>query len=143
MPEAADIYGTVFKNGTVTNLARVIGSNGSAVEQSTFGGDYSSSGECGVPAKCSIYLLDDQDSNSRTVIAGHDGVTLEIANVIFDTLQTDDLWTVDDTGYNFRHTIDVCDDPAFEIAGRRYLVEYTLVPLSGQPILVRFRLNCI
>ena len=38
---------------------------------------------------------------------GHDGVTLVVANVIFNALQTGGLWTVDEVGYNFRHEINV------------------------------------
>ena len=90
-----------------------------------------------------MYLLDDQNSDSRTAVAGHTDVTLPVADVIFSTLQTDAIWTVDTTGYNFRHVLDVSAHPAFAVAGRRYLVEYQLTPAVGQMILVRFRINVI
>ncbi len=61
--------------------------------------------------------------------------------VLFNSLQTDSLWTVDVTGYNFRHTPDVSTNAAFAVAGRRYLVEYQLTPALGQVIVVRFRIN--
>ncbi len=61
--------------------------------------------------------------------------------VLFNSLQTDSLWTVDATGYNFRHVLDVSTSPAFAVAGRRYLVEYQLTPAVGQVIVVRFRIN--
>jgi hypothetical protein len=70
-------------------------------------------------------------------------VSLLVANCIFDTLQTDPIWTVDAIGYNFRHVLDVSAHPAFAIAGRRYLIEYQLTPTAGQTILVRFRLSVI
>lgn len=132
MPIAADLHGTAFKNGTITSLARVVGADGSNITQS----DISS----GV---YSIYLLDDQDADGRTVVANHTAASLTIADVIFDTLQTDAIWTKDNEGYNFKHTIDISNDVAFAIAGRRYLVEYTLTPSSGQKILIRFRVNVI
>lgn len=140
---AADCYGTVFRRDTVTNMARLVGANGAYVTQAQFGGDESSSGECGVPVGYSIYLLDDQDADARTEIAGHQNVGLDPADVIFDALQTDDLWEEDDTGYNFRHRVPVNEYPAFEIAGRRYLVEYVFCPLDGERFMARFRLDCI
>ena len=144
MPGASDVFGTVFKEGTGINLARIVGSLGTDMEQEDFASlSGSSSGACGVTATYTIYLLDDQDADSRTAVAGHQIVTIDIADVIFNALQTDDLWDVDDTGYNFKHTIEICDDAAFAIAGRRYLVEYRLVPATGQPIIVRFRLDVI
>ena len=49
----------------------------------------------------------------------------------------------DAVGYNFRHVLDVSENQAFAIAGRRYLIEFQLTPVSGQVILVRFRVNVI
>ena len=63
--------------------------------------------------------------------------------MVFDTLQTDPAWTVDTTGYNFRHVLDVSAHQAFTLAGRRYLVEFQLTPVVGQVILARFRINVI
>jgi hypothetical protein len=132
MAEANDIYGAAFRNGAVTLLARIVGQNGANVLQA----DLSA-------IQYTVYLLDDQDPDSRTAVANHTNVTLSVAEVIFDTLQTDDLWTVDTIGYNFRHVLDVSAHPAFAIAGRRYLVEHQLTPTVGQAILVRFRINVI
>ncbi|MBN2293498.1 MAG: hypothetical protein JXM70_13800 [Pirellulales bacterium] len=127
-----DIYGTVQKNGTVTCLARIVGEEAAAINQS-----------CISTVSYSVFLLDERDPDSRTVISGHDDVSLEVAAVIFNSMQTDPRWTVDDIGYNFRHTIDVSSNNAFTVAGRSYLVEYRLMPVTGQVILARFRLNCI
>ncbi len=132
MASAADIHGTVFKNGTSTNMARVTGADGTNITQA----DISS----GV---YSVYLLDDQNADTRTAVTGHVDGSLTIASVIFDTLQDDAIWTIDSTGYNFRHTVDISADEAFAIAGRAYLVEYVLTPSSGQVILIRFRVRAI
>ena len=132
MADAADIYGTAFKNGPATLLARVVGSDGQAVTQADI-----------ASAKYAVYLLDDQDADGRTSVDGHTDVSLTVADVVFDSLQTDALWTVDELGYNFRHTLDVSAKQAFATAGRRFLVQYELVPNSGQAILVRFRVNVI
>ena len=142
MRDAADIYGNVFKNGSVTLMARVLGLNAVALTQSDFSTSSSSSGVCDWPARYSIWLIDEDDPDSRTEITGHYDKPLTVADIIFNALQTDARWTVDDTGYNFRHTVEICDDYAFTIAGREYLVEYTLTPSNGQPLKVRFRLAC-
>jgi hypothetical protein len=132
MAEAGDIYGTAFKNGSVTLLARIVGQNGVNILPSDID-----------VIRYTAYLLDDQDADSRTAVTGHAAVSLTAADVIFSTLHTDPTWTVDAIGYNFRHVLDVSAHPAFAIAGRRYLVEYQLTPTEGQVILVRFRINVI
>ncbi len=119
MAEASDIHGNALKNGSAPLLARVVGADGLAITQA----DVAS-------ATYSIYLLDDDDADSRTVVAEHSDVSLSVGTTIFNSLQTDDLWTVDDVGYNFRHVLDVSTNQAFTVAGRRYLVEFQLVPSS-------------
>lgn len=132
MPEALDIHGTAFKNGSATLLARIVGADALPVTRA----DVAS-------IAYTVYLLDDRDADGRTAMTGHAGVALAAADVLFDALQTDALWTVDAEGYNFRHVLDVSQHAAFPIAGRRYLVEYRLVPAAGQAILVRFRIHAI
>ncbi len=132
MADAADIYGKAFRNGSATLMARVVGSNGAAVTRTDI-----------ASARYSVYLLDDQDADGRQAVAGHDNVSLTVANVIFNGLQTDALWTVDSIGYNFRHVVDVSANQAFTVAGRRFLVEFELTPGAGQVILVRFRVDVI
>ena len=125
-----DIYGTAFKNGSATLLARSSARAANIVQADLSAIQYT------------VYLFDDQDPDSRDAVAGSQrGVA--VADVVFDTLQTDAIWTVDTTGYNFRHVLDVAAHQAFAIAGRRYLVEYQLTPAVGQVILVRFRINVI
>ncbi len=130
MAEALDIYGSAFKNGTVTLLARAVGDDAQPLAIA----DVDS-------IEYTIYLLDDQAPDQRTAVEGHTDVSLTVAEVMFDSLQTDAIWTVDATGYNFRHTPDVSEHQAFAVAGRRYLVEYRLSPPGGRIILVRFRIN--
>ena len=132
MAEAIDIHGTAFKNGSVTLLARIVGAGGANILQADLN-----------TIKYTVYLLDDQNPDSRTAVSEHADVTLAVADVVFNTLQTDAMWTVDATGYNFRHVLDVSAHQAFTVAGRRYLIEYQLTPAVGQMILVRFRINVI
>jgi hypothetical protein len=131
---ATDIFGTAFKNGTATLMARILGADAAPIRQA----DVQS-------IVYSIYLLDDGNADLRRPVPGHAEVPLAVGDVIRDTLQSAAPWdsTADATGYNFGHTPDVSQQQAFPTAGRRYLVEYRLTPPVGQVILVRFRINVI
>jgi hypothetical protein len=132
MANPSDITGKVFKHGTVTTLARVLGAANAPIVQA----DISS-------VSYTIYLLDSRDPDNWTPVSGHSAVSLTVSAVVFNTLQTDAAWTTDATGYNFRHEIDISVNQAFTAAGSKYLVEYRFVPNSGQAILVRSRLTVI
>lgn len=132
MPQAKDIYGTAFKNGTVVFMARIVDSDGDDIQQA----DVSA-------VKYSVYEIDPCRPDNLAVVDGHDDATLTVADVIYDSLQTGGLWTVDEEGYNFRHEIDVSQDEAFPKAGAQYQVRYELSPTSGQKTIVRFQLRVI
>jgi hypothetical protein len=132
MGNAADIFGTVFKNGSATLLARVVGTNGTPIQQAEI-----------ASAQYGIYLLDHDDPDAATAVLGHDGVSIDVSSLIFDTLQTDGAWDVDQTGYNFKHVLDISTNGAFTEAGRTYRIVFELSPAAGQIILVRFRVHAI
>ena len=132
MADASDIHGVVFKNGSATLLARVVGADATPVAQA----DVAS-------AAYTVYLLDENDPDAATPVAGHTGVAVDVASLVYDSLQLDDLWDVDGTGYNFKHVLDVAAQQAFATAGRSYRVVFELVPAAGQVILVRFRVHAI
>jgi len=132
MATATDIQGVVFKNGTATLLARIVGSDAAAINQA----DIDS-------IAYSVYQLDESDPNAATVIPGHDNVSLSVSDVVFNTLQVDARWTIDSVGYNFRHEIDVSTSPAFTVAGPYFQVRYELTPIVGQVVVARFKLRVI
>ena len=132
MPQAKDIFGTAFKNGSAILMARIVDAAGANVQQA------------GLSAiGYSIYELDPCRPDNLAVVAGHDGISLDVVDVIFNALQTGGLWTVDEEGYNFRHEIDVSATEAFPKAGVQYQVRYELTPTSGQKTIVRFQLRVI
>ncbi|MEX2316322.1 MAG: hypothetical protein WD669_04160 [Pirellulales bacterium] len=132
MPQANDIFGTAFKNGSAVLMARIVDSAGVNVQQS------------GLTAiKYSVFELDPCQPDSLFIVSGHNDVTLTVASVIYNALQAGGLWTVDAVGYNFRHEIDVSQDAAFPKAGVQYQVRYTLTPTSGQKTIVRFQIRVI
>jgi len=132
MPNASDVHGVVFKHGSATLLARVVGADGAPITQA----DVAS-------AQYTAYLLDESDPDAATAVAGHTDASVDVASLVYDDLQNDDLWDVDDVGYNVKHVLDVSSDQVFTIAGRIYRVVFELTPASGQVILVRFRLHAI
>lgn len=132
MAEAQEIHGTVFKSGSATLLARVVGATGLTIVRADI-----------TSIKHSIHLLDERDPDAQTPVAGHVDVPLAVNDVIFNALQLDTLWTKDDQGYNFKHQLDASTQPAFTIAGRAYRVLYELTPAAGPKILVRFRVHVI
>jgi len=132
MPYASDIHGTAFKNGSAVLMARIVDSDGEYVQQS------------GISSiEYSIYELDPCRPDNLSVVAGHDGVSLTVDDVIFNSLQSGGLWTVDEDGYNFRHEIDVSQTEAFPKAGVQYQVRYEMLPTAGQKTIVRFQLRVI
>ena len=132
MSSATDVRGQVFRDGSATLLARVVGGDGAAIIQSDI-----------TAARYSIWLLDPKDPDSREAVDGHTDVDVPVAGLLFDTPQLDNLWTVDTVGYNFRHELDISAHAAFPMAGRTHLIVFELVPTVGSVILVRFRLAAI
>ncbi len=124
------VYGSTKAGSPAALMARVTGANGAALAQS----DLSA-------IEYTIYVLGEIDHSSQAAVANHTAVAVAVASVIFDALQTsDDAWTVDDTGYNFKHTpSDVTAEP-FALQGRTYRVVYTLT-ISGASLTVEFRVT--
>jgi len=115
----------VFADGTVTLLARLVGWAASILQQA----DISA-------ITYTIYTID-AVTGAATAVTGHENVALTVADVMFDSLQTDSRWTTDSTGYNFRHTIDVTSNDAFPSAGD-YRIDVVITPTTGQPFRARW-----
>lgn len=132
MPMAQDIRGTVYKNGTAVLMARIVGPDGEPVETA----DIDS-------LSYTVYEIDPVRPDSPSAIAGHTSVALDEEQVFFDELQTGELWTLDEEGFNFRHEVDVSTNPAFPKADVNYQVRYEITPIGGQKMVFRFLLHSI
>jgi len=115
---------SVSPNGSLTCLARVVGVDAALITQAGI---------------ASIeYTINAVGASARSAVTGHDGETLTVADVVYDSLQTDDRWTEDATGYNFAHTIDISGGLPFPSAGTVYEIDYVLTDTAGNPIPVEF-----
>ena len=132
MPVASDIKGKVFRQGSAVMMARVVNSTGGQLNQASVSA-----------IEYTVYELTTNDPSGLTAVSGHSGVSLTVDEVIFETLQVDESWTMDSEGYNFRHEIDVSSNEAFPDAGKVYQVRYELTPVTGQKTVFRFQLRCI
>ena len=123
----SDILGNVYENGTFTGMARVEKWDGSLLTQSTT-----------TSIHYTIYNTAD-----NSIPSGHNNVSLTVSDCVYNTLQTNAIWSADDTGYNFAFTPDVSSNNAFTGVGNVYLVVATIQPTTGQAIIVRWRVNVI
>ncbi len=119
---AAEIYASdIYEDGTCTLLARVYGASGTAITQAT----------------CSSIAYTITDTTNSTVV---DSGSLTIASVVYDTLQTDAIWTRDSTGYNFKWTPAYTSFPTPSVT---YAAEALVVTTSGARINVPFALTVV
>lgn len=132
MSIAHEISSVVFKNSSAILLARVVNAQGLPLTISQV-----------ASAKYTVFQLDEADIASETPVTGHVDRALAPSAILFDAPQVDSLWTADSTGYNFKHALDVTAQPAFPIAGLHYRCRYELTPISGQIIVVRFKMLAI
>lgn len=110
---SANIYqATVWEDASLTIMARVRGLAGAYITQASLSS-----------IACKVY-----DLQSGSLVTSP---TVTVASAVFDTLQDGDddpRWTLDSTGFNFRHTVPAA---GFPDGNKKYRVEYSFVPASG------------
>lgn len=114
--------GEAFEDGGATLLARVQGWNAIDIVQS----DISSI----------QYAVTDRTSGASVIAA----TSLTVADVVFNTLQTDARWSVDAEGYNFRHTVPAS---ALPTGDHVYRVEYKFTPAAGEVFFLAFDITAL
>jgi len=119
MPNPHIENGSVWEDAGSTLMSRVIAPDGSALQQA----DATSIAYC-------LY------KGTETTVTTSSALT--VASVVYDTLQTDAIWTKDSTGYNFKHVISssTLSDP-----NTVYRAEYWFTPASGEVFPVVFELT--
>lgn len=112
MPTTDVIRETIWEDAAIQCLARVTGLAGAAITQTSL-------------SSITYKIFDLNGATPNTPISSG---TLTIASVVFDALQTDARWTLDTTGYNFRHAH---VPTAFPIGDHTYRIEYVFTPTNG------------
>jgi hypothetical protein len=90
----------------------------------------------------SLYELDPWWPHLFSSVTGRTAVALAVEDVLFDSLQVDEVWTVDSLGYNFRHEIRFGERMQFSQGRFHYEVCYQITLTSKQITVVRFQLRC-
>ena len=116
-------HSIIWEDSGYTVLARILGHDGSEVQQA----DVST-----------IAWTISESTDPATVVASG---TLSVAAVIYDTLQTsDDRWSRDTTGFNFAAPMAATSVPS---GNKTYQLLYTFTPASGEaykfPVQLRTR----
>ena len=130
MRKAKDMYGTAFRNGSAVLMARIVDRAGVTIRRSDV-----------LVIVYSIYEVDPCWPENWAAVAGHERVPLPVADVIFDTLQLGDPWTLDSVGYNFLHELDASEHPPFPRPSTHYEICYRLFPTNGQETIIRFQVR--
>jgi hypothetical protein len=92
----------------------------------------------------SLRLVDARKNGGQQPAAGHEEGVLDVRDVIFDTLQTGEDWTVDDIGYNFRHRISLrTENESFCWRAVRYEIRYEIILATGEKSVVVFRVRMV
>lgn len=114
----------VFEDSGATLLARVLGNAGTPITQASL-----------TSISYKVFDLNAADPTAATQTG-----TLTISAVVFDTLQTDPRWTVDDEGFNFAYAA-----PAswFSESTHTYRIEYKFTPASGEAFWTVFTLTTV
>lgn len=80
---------------------------------------------------CEVY----DTANPNTVVLSP---TVVVASTIYDTLQTNLLWTKDALGYNFKYELPSAGLPR---GGKTYRVEFRVTPVGGQQYHIVFEIQ--
>ena len=122
MPIPEPIIGVAIEDGGATLLARVVGNDAANITQ------------------VSLSSITYKVFKKGTTVNIAENSPLTIADVVFDTLQTDAVWTKDSTGYNFKVATDVLELPD---GNQIYVFEFKFTPTTGQAFYVLFEINTL
>lgn len=99
-----------YKESGLIMMARIVGYDDEPITQATIN-------------TITLTVVDEKTGEAA------DAVSLDVEDVIYDTLQTGAPWKKDADGYNFRYAALASQRPE---GGRTYRYEFCLTPVSGE-----------
>lgn len=146
------ITGVVYEQSGATLMARILGHSGATVTQASLS---SISYEVWQIYPAAAYVANKfqiippaelPTSSSTPPVKRVAATSLTPADVIYDALQVDSKWTVDDTGYNFAVAMPAASFAAIPIAdwpeSTWYEVPVKFTPTSGAVFHANFFVDC-
>ena len=112
---------TIYEDTGITCMSRILGDDASAITQST--------------TSAITVAVFKNASTSATYTA-----SLTVADVVFDSYQTDARWSKDSTGYNFRYAVVAS---VFDAGDATYRAEFKFTPSSGSQYFVIYKINTV
>jgi hypothetical protein len=131
MPRVSRNFAALIRNDSLILLARIVDSVRVIIRPADVRG-----------LRYWIYELDPNRPNLRTVVPGHNGVELYVEQIVFESLQVGGAWTIDRTGYNFRHEIRAARRRGFPKPGMDYELRYQFVSSHRESFVLRFEIRC-
>jgi len=112
---------TIYEDTGVTCMSRILGDDAAAITQAT---------------TSSIELKTFKNISTTATST----TALTVANVVFDSYQTDARWSKDSTGYNFRYAV---PSSVFDDGDATYRLEFKFTPTSGSDYFVVFQVDTV
>ena len=129
MPQPVIHSTTTFEDAGKTLMARVVGEDAAVLLQ----------------ADVTAITVKEYEQGDLATELNTD--TPVVGNVIFDTLQTDDVWVdevtglaIDTTGYNFKHIVPGAWFPG---ANKIYIIEFLFDLVTGEDFFVKFKVSTL
>lgn len=112
---------TIYEDTGVTCMSRILGDDAAAITQAT----------------TSAIVLNAFKNTSTTPTYT---ASLTVADVVFDSYQTDARWSKDSTGYNFRYAAIAS---IFDDGDATFRLEFKFTPTSGSVYFVIFEIDTV
>ena len=112
---------TIYEDTGITCMSRILGDDASAITQAT-------------TSAITVAVF----KNTSTVATYT--ASLTVADVVFNSLQTDSRWNKDSTGYNWRYDVIAS---VFDDGDATYRLEFKFTPTSGSQYFVIFEIDTV
>lgn len=112
---------TIYEDSGLTCMARILSESAAAITQAT---------------TSSIELKTFKNTSTTATST----TALTVADVVYDSYQTDARWTKDSTGYNFKYPV---PSSVFDDGDATFRLEFRFTPTSGSNYWVIFSIDTV